>query len=103
VQRVNRVIPGFAREREGMNTPKMNEDARIRRLRNLAAELERLPPSSTREELLREARHRAVALEVGVAATSAWRSAPRRSAPEQADREALDCLLAPRHLRDSFR
>jgi hypothetical protein len=43
----------------------MRVDQRVARLKELAAELERLPPSSARESLLRDVRARAVVLETG--------------------------------------
>jgi hypothetical protein len=46
---------------------------RIEQLRALAAKLERLPKSPARDRLLREAHHRAVAVDTGVPSMSAWR------------------------------
>ena len=57
-----------------------DEDAhdreRIARLKTLAAQVERLPPSRVRDELLREARHRTVMLDLGLPPSSAWRDRP---------------------------
>jgi hypothetical protein len=50
----------------------MNDRERIAQLRKLAVQLERLPPSRARNELLREARHRAVTLDTGPADDSPW-------------------------------
>ena len=46
---------------------------RIARLRQLAAQLERLPPTPARDELLREAHHRTVMLDTGGPPSSLWR------------------------------
>ena len=45
----------------------------ITRLRRLAAQLERLPPTPARDELIREAHHRTVMLDTGGPSTSLWR------------------------------
>ena len=45
---------------------------RIARLRQLAAQLERLPPTPRRDELLREAHHRTVMLDTGGPPSSLW-------------------------------
>jgi hypothetical protein len=46
---------------------------RIARLKTLAAQLEGLPPSRARDQLLREAHHRAVMLDTGVPPGVSWR------------------------------
>ena len=56
------------------------ERERIARLKTFAAQLERLPPSRARDGLLREVRHRAVMLEIGVPSSSAWRDRPEHDA-----------------------
>jgi hypothetical protein len=45
-----------------------HDKARISRLRALAERLDRLPPSAVRDRLLRDVRHRAVMLDLGVPA-----------------------------------
>src|SRR3954452_12127425 len=64
----------------GMNTARtMHDRERIGRLRKLAAQLERFPPSVARDEWLREARHRTVALDTGPPdASPGTPTAPRR-------------------------
>jgi hypothetical protein len=49
---------------------------RTARLKTLAAQLARLPASRIRDELLREARHRTVMLDLGLPPSSAWRDRP---------------------------
>jgi hypothetical protein len=63
--------------------------ARIARLRELAAEVERQAPSQARDMLLDELRSRAVAIETGDQESSMWRrwEPPR---PRLSDREALE-------------
>jgi hypothetical protein len=46
---------------------------RIAQLKTLALQLERLPQSRARDQLLREAHHRTVMLDTGVPASSSWR------------------------------
>ena len=48
---------------------------RIARLRTLAAQLEQLPQSRARDELLREAHHRTVMVDTGES-SSGWRDRP---------------------------
>ena len=45
---------------------------RIEQLRALAAQLEQLPRSPARDRLLREAHHRAVAVDTGIPSMSGW-------------------------------
>jgi hypothetical protein len=45
---------------------------RVQRLRELAAKIERLPPSRARDQLLREAHHRTVVVDTGVPGMSRW-------------------------------
>ena len=45
---------------------------RVEQLRALAAKLEQLPRSPARDQLLREAHHRKVAVDTGVPAMSGW-------------------------------
>jgi hypothetical protein len=49
---------------------------RVQRLRQLTADLERLPASEARDALLQEVRRRAVAVETGEKPKSAWQSTP---------------------------
>jgi len=50
----------------------MLEHERLARLRELAAELERLPPSEARDALLSQVRSRCVALETGSEPSVRW-------------------------------
>jgi starvation-inducible outer membrane lipoprotein len=50
----------------------MEKRSRLARLRDLAAEVHRLPRSSGRDSLLRELRGRAVAVDTGAADPSGW-------------------------------
>jgi len=54
----------------------MHDRERIARLRKLSAQLEQLPPSHARNELLREAHHRTVMLDIGGPPGSLWRDRP---------------------------
>ena len=67
----------------------MRHRERLAQLRRLARELDRLPPSNSRDALLREVRTRAVAVET--ADISHW---PHRAPPN--DRELLRQRLAGR-------
>ncbi len=59
-----------------MHDMDMHDRERIARLRQLAAQLERLPPTHARDELLREAHHRTVMLDTGGPPSSLWRDRP---------------------------
>lgn len=48
----------------------MSSDHRLKRLRQLIAQLERLPPSAERERMLREVRARVVDVDTGIAPTT---------------------------------
>jgi hypothetical protein len=56
-----------------MHDVDMHDRERIARLRKLAAQLERLPATRARDELLREAHHRLVMLDTGGPPSSLWR------------------------------
>ena len=59
-----------------MHDANRHDKARIARLRTLAAELERLPRTRARDDLLREVHHRAVMLDTGVPGISCWHGIP---------------------------
>jgi hypothetical protein len=61
-----------------MYDPSHCERERIARLKTLASQLERLPQSSARDRLIREAHHRTVALDTGIPASSCWREQPEK-------------------------
>ncbi len=65
---------------------RMTERDRVARLRTLAAELERVPPSDARDALLLRIRRRAGLLEGGLAPVSAW--APDATEPARASSQA---------------
>jgi hypothetical protein len=61
----------------------MDERHRVARLRELAAEIEQLPPGEARDALLWDVRSRAVAVETGT--EQARRSTSRPSPPSDRD------------------
>ena len=56
----------------GNEPSRIMDEARIKRLRSLIAQLEQVPPSKQRDALLRIARDRVVALDTDVHDSSTW-------------------------------
>jgi hypothetical protein len=74
----------------------MDKRLRLERLRELAAEVHRLPRSRGRDHLLRKLRGRAVEVDTGAADPSGWRDQQALGAEErETDREGLERGLNP--------
>jgi hypothetical protein len=78
----------------------MEKRLRLARLRELAAEVRRLPRSRGRDRLLREVRSRAVDIDTGMAVPSGWSESEPDGLVEgrhETDREGLERGLQGSH------
>jgi hypothetical protein len=91
--RERRARTAFQRQDRGRELAMVESD-RVARLRRLAAVLERLPATASRDGLLIDVRGRLVAVDAGASSSSAWRA--KQPAPQAAASAAIALELGPR-------
>jgi len=72
-----------------MHDADSHDRERIARLKTLASQLERLPQSRARDQLLREAHHRTVMLDTGGPPSCCWRDRPENDTATRFQHMAL--------------